>query len=104
VNGLTEVVITKLDVLSGLDELQLATAYDVDGQRVHTMPLNTAAMERAVPVYETLSGWREDISQARHMDDLPVNARRYIERLETLLSIPITMISVGPERDQAIRK
>lgn len=104
VNGLTEVVITKLDVLSGLDELQLATAYDVDGQRVHTMPLNTAAMERAVPVYETLSGWREDISQARHMDDLPVNARRYIERLETLLGIPITMISVGPERDQAIRK
>lgn len=104
VNGLTEIVITKLDVLSGLDEIKIATAYDLDGKRTALMPLHTPSMERAKPIYETLPGWQEDISNARRMEDLPENARRYILFIEEQLGVPITMISVGPEREQAIRK
>jgi adenylosuccinate synthase len=102
VNGFTELVITKLDVLSGFEEIRIATAYDLDGQRTHTMPLDTAAAERAQPVYETLPGWQADISGVRRLDDLPEHGRRYIERIQELARLPISMISVGPEREQAI--
>jgi adenylosuccinate synthase len=102
VNGLTELVLTKLDVLSGLDEIKIATAYDLDGQRIMQMPLDTAAMTRVMPVYETLPGWKTDISGARRLADLPENARRYVARVQELTGLPISMISVGPERDQAV--
>ena len=102
VNGFTELVITKLDVLSGHETVKLAVAYDVDGKRETAMPVETAKMERAVPVYETLPGWQDDISGARRLQDLPENARRYIQRIEELTHIPVTLISVGPERDQAV--
>jgi adenylosuccinate synthase len=102
VNGFTELVITKLDVLSGFEEIKIATAYELDGQRINTMPLDTAAAERAKPIYETLSGWQADISGARRLDDLPPQGRRYIERVQELARLPISMISVGPEREQAI--
>lgn len=103
VNGLTELVLTKLDVLSGLEELKIAVAYEVDGQRVTVMPAQTQAVEAARPIYETMPGWRADISGARRLQDLPENARRYIERIQEISAVPITMISVGPERDQAIQ-
>jgi adenylosuccinate synthase len=102
VNGFTELVMTKLDVLSGFEEIKVVTAYELDGQRINTMPLNTAAAERAKPIYETLPGWRADISGARRLDDLPPQGRRYIERVQELARLPISMISVGPEREQAI--
>lgn len=103
VNGFTELVLTKLDVLSGLDQLHIATAYDLESQRTTNMPIDTAIMESAVPVYETLPGWQDDISAVRQIDHLPENARRYIRRIEEIIGIPITMISVGPEREQAIQ-
>lgn len=103
VNGFTELVLTKLDVLSGLDQLYIATAYDLETQRTTTMPIDTATMECAVPVYETVPGWQEDISGVRRMADLPENARHYIRRIEEITGIPISMISVGPEREQAIQ-
>jgi adenylosuccinate synthase len=103
VNGLTELVLTKLDVLSGLDELKIAVAYDLDGQRITAMPARTPAVEAAKPIYETLPGWQADISGARRLQDLPENARRYVERIQEISAVPIAMISVGPERDQAIR-
>lgn len=102
VNGLTELVLTKLDVLSGLDEIKIAVAYELDGQRITSMPLDAAAMARALPVYETLPGWQEDISGARRLEDLPDHARRYVARLADLSGVRISMISVGPEREQAI--
>ena len=102
VNGLTELIITKLDVLSGFDVLHLATAYDLDGERVAQMPVSTAQIERAVPVYETLPGWQTDISDVRRLEDLPEPARHYIARIEALAGVPVRLISVGPEREQAV--
>ena len=102
VNGFTELVLTKMDVLSGLEEIKIATRYEVDGQTTDVMPLDTAAMERAQPIYETLPGWQADISGARRLADLPENARRYVARIQELAGLPVTMISVGPEREQAI--
>lgn len=102
VNGLTELVITKLDVLSGLDELKIAVAYQRDNQPTDALPLFTPDYERVCPVYEALPGWTEDISAARHLDALPENAQRYIRRIETLTGVPVSLVSVGPEREQAI--
>jgi adenylosuccinate synthase len=103
VNGLTELVLTKLDVLSGLDELKIATAYDVDGKQMAAMPVDTSTVGHARPIYETLPGWQADISGVHRLQDLPENARRYVARVQAITGVPITMISVGPERDQAIR-
>lgn len=102
INGLTELVITKLDVLSGLDPLHIATSYTLDGEPLATLPPDTAAAARAVPVYETLPGWKGDISGARRLEDLPSQARHYIDRIQQIAGVPAIMISVGPERDQAI--
>lgn len=102
VNGLTELVLTKLDVLSGVDLLHIATAYDLADGRVINMPLDTALVGSAQPVYETLPGWQEDITGARSLHDLPENARQYVQRIEALAGVPISLISVGPERDQII--
>jgi adenylosuccinate synthase len=102
VNGFTELVLTKMDVLSGLEEIKIAAAYELDGEQISTMPLDTAAAERARPLYETLPGWQADISGARRLADLPENARQYISYIQELSGLPMTMISVGPEREQAI--
>lgn len=102
VNGFTELVITKLDVLSGLDELKIAVAYQRDDQQITALPLFTPDYERVYPVYETLPGWREDISTIRLFDELPQAARQYIRRTEALTGVPVTLVSVGPEREQTI--
>jgi len=101
-NGLTELVLNKMDVLSGLDEIKIATGYTIDGQEVHTMPYDLVVMGRAEPIYESLPGWSEDITQARRLPDLPANARRYIARIEEILGVPISAIGVGPARDQVV--
>lgn len=103
VNGFTELVLTKLDVLSGFDELKIAVAYEVDGERLDFPPSTIAELERATPVYETLAGWHEDISGARTADDLPEAARVYVERIAELVKTPIHTVSVGPERDQLVQ-
>ena len=102
VNGFTELVITKLDVLSGLDELKIAVAYQRDDQQITALPLFTPDYERVCPVYETMPGWRKDISTIRLFDELPQAARQYIHRIEALTGVPVTLVSVGPEREQAI--
>lgn len=102
INGFTELVLTKLDVLSGLDELKVANAYVLDGERINFPPDTAAELERAQPVYETLPGWQEDISAARRGDDLPAATRAYIERIAELCETPIHTVSVGPERDQLV--
>jgi len=103
VNGCTELALTKLDVLSGLDMLQIAVAYDISGERRLYPPGTILDFERANVIYETLPGWSEDISDARTAADLPHNARDYIRRVSELVGVPIQVVSVGPERDQLVR-
>lgn len=103
VNGFTELALTKLDVLSGFETLQLAVAYEVDGQRMTLPPSTTYQLARAVPVYETLPGWEADLTGVRAWADLPKEAQQYVSRIAELLELPIRMLSVGPERSQLIQ-
>ena len=102
VNGLSELMLTKMDVLSGLDELKLATAYDLDGRRSDYPPPTHEQLERAVPIYESLPGWQEDISHCRRFEELPPAAQTYVQRVSELCETPIKNASVGPERDQLV--
>jgi adenylosuccinate synthase len=102
VNGITDLVITKLDVLSGLDRVPICVAYEVDGQRVDSMPTTQTGFHHAKPIYEDLPGWWEDISKARTEADLPANARRYLERVEELCGVRVSVVGVGPARDDVI--
>ncbi len=104
VNGFSEIVMTKLDVLSGFDTIQIATAYELDGGVIDYMPMTTAEQNRVKPVYETVAGWREDIGGARQWNDLPAAARVYIDRVAALCATPINTVSVGPERDQLVHR
>jgi adenylosuccinate synthase len=102
VNAFTDLALTKLDILSGLDEIKIAIAYEIDGERVDYPPATVSELERAQPVYETLIGWQADVTAARKLDDLPAAARDYIQRITELCGVRVSMISVGPERDQFI--
>ena len=102
VNGITDFFLTKLDVLSGLDTVPICVAYEVDGRRTDEMPMTQTDLHHAVPVYEELPGWWEDLSHCRTLDELPVNARAYISRLEQLCQARISAIGVGPNRTQTI--
>ena len=102
VNGFTELMLTKMDILSGFDELKIAVAYDVDGERFEVPPGTIKQLERAVPIYETVPGWHEDISEAQTLDDLPESAVNYIKRVEELCGVPVKVVSVGPERHQVV--
>ncbi|HLA17897.1 MAG TPA: adenylosuccinate synthase [Dehalococcoidia bacterium] len=102
INGVTAIALTRLDVLDELPAIKVCTAYEVDGATTGSLPASGAQMARAKPVYEELPGWREDTSGARRFQDLPENARAYIRRIEQLLDAPVHLISVGPEREQAI--
>ncbi len=104
VNGLTEMAITKLDVLSRFDELKICVAYELDGQRIETFPTDLSILARCQPICEALPGWSTDITEARTFEDLPREARAYVSRVEDLLGIPASCISVGPGRDQTIRR
>jgi adenylosuccinate synthase len=102
VNGITDFFLTKLDVLSGLETVPVCVAYEVNGQRTEEMPMTQTDVHHAVPVYEELPGWWEDLSQCRILDEMPRNARAYVARLEELCGTPISAIGVGPGRDQTI--
>lgn len=102
INGFTDLFLTKLDVLSGFETVQIAVAYEIDGERVDSPPATLEELERAVPVYETLPGWSEDISAVRVWDDLPEAARNYVKRIGELCQVPVLHVSVGPARDQVI--
>jgi adenylosuccinate synthase len=102
VNSVTSIMLNKIDILSGIPEVRICIAYEIDGRRVDRWPASADALERAVPVYETLPGWPESIHDARALGDLPDAARRYVGRLEELARVPIHLVSVGPERSQTI--
>ncbi len=101
-NSLTEVAVTKLDILDVLDEIKVCVAYDIDGERVTHVPGDLGLLERAVPIYESLPGWHADITAVRSMAQLPPNARRYLEFMSEVIGVPITFVGVGPGREQII--
>ena len=102
VNSLTELFITKLDVLSGLEELKLCVGYKDNDEVITDYPFNQNVLNTAEPVYETFDGWTDDISTVKSFEDLPNNAQSYIKAIEAFIEVPITFISVGPERTENI--
>mgnify|MGYP001816851319 FL=1 len=103
VNSVSDLMVNKLDILSGLQELRIATSYEVDGTEAR-WPLPIVDLERARPVYEVFRGWDEDISGARSLDDLPANAIAFIDAIERAAGAPVAIVSVGPERSQTIHR
>jgi adenylosuccinate synthase len=102
VNGLSGIAITKLDVLSGLETVKVCTGYTYQGTVLDEIPASLEVMEQCSPIYEELPGWKEDITKAKSMADLPENARGYVARIEQLSGAPVVLVSVGPRRDETI--
>ena len=102
INGLDEMAIRKLDVLSGLPELKIATSYRLNGKTIKHYPHSSYEFSRVKPVYQTMKGWREDLSGIRRWKDFPVAAKKYLKRLELLMETPIKIVSVGSKRSQTI--
>jgi len=103
INGLSSAALTRLDVLDPFPAIKVCTAYRVHGQVLDTMPAAGAAMASAEPVYEELPGWQQDTAAARRFKDLPNEAQAYVRFIENVLGVPVCLVSVGPEREQAIR-
>jgi len=101
-NGLDSLAITKLDVLAGLETLRVCTAYEVEGERLLSRPASLKKFARCIPVYKELPGWQEDISGARRLEDLPVQARAYLDVIQEETNIPLSIVSVGPARKETI--
>lgn len=102
VNGITDLVLTKLDVLTGLERIPVCVAYDIEGTRFDDVPVNQTDFHHARPIYELFPGWTEDITQARTFEDLPQKAQDYVLALERMSNTRISVIGVGPEREQVI--
>jgi adenylosuccinate synthase len=102
INGITDFVLTKLDVLTGLTEIPVCVAYEVDGVRFDEMPVNQSDFHHATPIYEPFPGWTEDISSARAFADLPLNAQNYVHAIEKMSGARFSAIGVGPARDEII--
>jgi adenylosuccinate synthase len=103
VNGITDYVVTKLDILSGLEKVPVCVAYEVHGKRCDEVPMTQTDFHHAAPVYEHLDGWWEDISAARAFGDLPPNAQRYVRAVEDMIGAPVSAVGVGPRRDQIVQ-
>jgi adenylosuccinate synthase len=102
VNGLSDLAVTKLDVLDTLDRLGICVGYEVDGEVHEEFPGDLAVLDRVTPKYEWFDGWKRSTAEARTLAELPGEARRYLDRIEALVEAPITYVSVGTRRDQII--
>lgn len=100
VSGLTNLSLNSIDVLSGLDEVKICVAYDLDGERIDYYPASLETLQRCKPIYETLPGWSEEITSVRNLDDLPETAKNYVRRVSELVGVKISTFSVGPGREQ----
>jgi adenylosuccinate synthase len=101
-SGVTSLSLMMLDVFSTFSELKICTAYELDGRRITNFPFHADDLRRVKPIYETLPGWEEDITRVQSVDDLPANARAYVDRIRELIDRPVEVVSVGPARDQTI--
>ena len=102
INGVTDFVLTKLDVLTGLERIPVCVAYEVDGRRIDEVPVSQSDFHHATPVYEEFPGWSEDITGVREFEDLPQAAQDYVLAVERMIGAPISVIGVGPARDGVI--
>ncbi|MFH1641402.1 MAG: adenylosuccinate synthetase [Nanoarchaeota archaeon] len=102
INGLSSVVVTKLDVLSKLKTIKICTHYKINSEETNNFPLNIHDLEKAKPVYEEMDGWDDDLTDVSSYDDLPNNAKKYLKRLEEIIKVPVCIVSVGPKRSQTI--
>ena len=102
INGISGLCLTKLDVLDGLSEIRMSTGYELHGEKVDILPLDADEIVNCVPVYETFPGWTETTFGVTSWDALPLNARRYLERVQEFIGAPIDMVSTGPDRDHTI--
>ena len=102
INGLTGLCITKLDVLDGIEELEICTGYELDGRMLDLLPVGADEVARCKPVYERMPGWSESTFGVKRWEELPANARAYLNRLEALCEVPVDIVSTGPERDETI--
>ncbi|OHR97770.1 adenylosuccinate synthase [Staphylococcus sp. HMSC36A02] len=100
VSGITDLSINSIDVLTGLDTVKICTAYELDGEEITEYPANLDQLRRCKPIFEELPGWKEDITSCRTLEELPDNARKYLERISELCNVRISIFSVGPDRDQ----
>jgi adenylosuccinate synthase len=101
-NSLTDIFLTKLDILSPLPTLKVCVAYEIDGQRVERMPYHQSDLHKAKPIYEELPGWQSEISDCRTLDELPSQARDYVLYLAEGAGVPVSYVGVGPERLQTV--
>lgn len=101
-SGVHYLSLMMMDVLSHFDELQVCVAYEIDGERTTKFPCSAEVLRKCKPIYETLPGWNQDVSGARKLEDFPTNARKYIDRISELISVPVGVLSVGPDREQTI--
>jgi adenylosuccinate synthase len=101
-NGLTGIALTKMDVLTGISPLRIATAYELNGKVIDRVPADINDFSKLVPVYREVKGWEEPLDMCRSFEDLPKNARDYVETIEHLTGVPVNLVSVGPAREQSI--
>lgn len=101
-NDFTGLAITKLDVLSGFDEIKVCVAYNLDGQRLEVADADAVSLQRSIPIYESWPGWKQDLTAVRRLEDLPAAARAYLDHLTELCGVPIDVVSVGPDRAQTL--
>lgn len=102
INGLTKLAITKIDVLSGMEKIKICTHYEHNGNRIKDFPSDLQILNECVPIYEELPGWNEDITNISSYNDLPTNTRKYLDRMTELIGVPISIISLGKDREQTI--
>lgn len=102
INGISSIVITKLDVLTGLKKIKICIAYNYKGNKVNDFPTNAIILKECKPEYEEMPGWDDDLTEIINYDDLPENAKRYLKKIESLLKVPISILSIGPDRKQTI--
>ncbi len=103
-NSLSELAITKLDVLDALDTVKICVAYEVDGRRVESLPYHQTDLHQAKAIYEEMPGWRTDLSEVRERAGLPAEAAAYLDRLEAEVGVPVTLVGTGPGRDQYVHR
>lgn len=101
-SGVDTLAMMMMDVLGHFDELQICTAYEIDGQQTTRFPSDSGSLRRAKPIFETLPGWNQDVTGARKLEDLPDRAREYLQRISQLIGVPVGVVSVGPDREQTI--
>jgi adenylosuccinate synthase len=101
-NGIDGLVVTKLDVLDGIETVKLCVGYEQDGKRIDLLPFGAAELARCTPIYEEMPGWTDSTVGLQNWDQLPLNARRYLERLSAVAGAPIDLVSTGPDRDETI--